>query len=106
MTHKYSVTPEAANDLAHDILDSTTKRFHHATVENFDIQGAPKQTLRLHYELIGFEFGKDYTHYSIIEMPIDNVLEFLKFGFATVTAANELSHEERLPAWFVEPLQG
>lgn len=96
MPHKYSCSPEAANDLSYFLLDNPERKFHHASIENFDIHGAPKQTLRLHYELVGYEFGKDYNTYSIVEMAIDGVMEMLKFSFTTIASAYHLSHENRL----------
>lgn len=105
MTYKFSVTPEAANDLPH-CMEDPKKKLHHTSIETYQCEGVQKEYLRLHYELVGYEFGKDYTHYSIIEMPMDNVLEFLKFTFRTIADGYELSHSEKLPGWEVKPVQG
>ena len=94
--YKFVISPEAANDIP-NCFDDPRKKFHHASIhqQDKDMQGVPKQTIRFNFELVGYEFGKDYNHYSTIEIPIDGLIEMLKFSMRTIADGYHLTHKER-----------
>lgn len=99
--YKYTCTPEAANDLSNPEIgfDNPNRKFHHATLETYNnIDGKnPQQHLHLYYELVGYEFGKDYNMMPMISMPLTSVIDMVKFATGVMADAYHLTHEDRLP---------
>lgn len=85
------ISPEAARDIVEEIFDNPKRKFVNAKITTHSLDSDDKQFLTLEYTIQGLLYiPEDRSTFSVLEMPINNVLELLKFAMSTVTDVDQL----------------
>lgn len=93
--YKPSITPEAAGDIPAFSFHNPKRKYQYASLMDYEVEGIKKQALTLHYEVEGVDYSRPGTQLSVVQMPIDNVIEMLSFAMTTITGAHELTEGYR-----------
>lgn len=90
-----SITPEAARDLSSLTgFDNPKRKYEHASLMDYEVDGVKHQALTFHYSVEGVDYTK-VTPFCVIQIPISNVIEMLKYAMTTIAGAHELTEGYR-----------